>query len=90
MGSLITISLILTSLAGIVTSLALLWAKVAIPFYRFCKRLGVVVDTNLELPERLDSLDESVQQIGPIRDELQTLNEAVREHIDNDHIHGKD
>lgn len=90
MGSLITISLILTSIAGIVTSLGFLWKKVITPFYRFCKRLGKVVDVVSTIPEWCETVDDSLQQIGPMKDELTELNKAVREHIDNESIHGKD
>ena len=90
MGSLITISLILTSIAGIVTSLVFLWKTVVKPFYRFCKRLGRVVDVVSNLPEWCETVDESLQQIGPMKDELVELNKAVREHIDNKDVHIKE
>lgn len=87
MGSLITISLILTSIAGIVTSLGFLWKKVIKPFYRFCKRLGKVVDVVSSLPEWCETVDGSLQQIGPMKDELVELNKVMREHTDNRNIH---
>lgn len=87
MGSLITISLVLTAIVGILTSLAYLWSRVVVPFYRFCKRLGKVVDAVADLPEWCESVNESLQQIGPMKEELTEINKLLRDHIDNNNIH---
>jgi len=87
MGSLITISLLLTALVGILTSLAYLWSRVVVPFYRFCKRLGRVVDVVSDLPEWCESVNGTLQQIGPIKEEVTQTNKLLKEHVDNTNIH---
>ncbi len=87
MGSLITISLVLTAIVGIITSLAYLWSKVVVPFYRFCRRLGKVVDAVSDLPEWCESVDNSLQKIGPLKDEFSELTQVIRDHVDDTSIH---
>ena len=63
--TIITISLLLAALAGIVTSCTLLWRKVVRPTWRFFRRLGQVVDVVVELPEWCSAVDEILLELKP-------------------------
>lgn len=95
----IGISVFLAALAGIVTSIALLWTKVVKPFFRFCRRIGKVADVVQELPEWCASVDEVLRELQPnhggtIRDkvhaartDIAAIRTLVEHHMTDSELH---
>ena len=89
----IGVAILLTSLAGIVTSLALLWVKVVRPSVKFAARLTEVVEVIQTLPEWQDSVDECLSELRPngggsIKDKVTSIQSLMQEHIDDPQAHG--
>jgi hypothetical protein len=88
----VLIALILGSLAGIVTSITLLWTKVIRPLWRFIKRVGVLTETMSDLPEWCESVDLSLAQLHPnsgssLRDDITVIRGLIEEHINDNSLH---
>ena len=82
MGPIVTIAILLTSLAGIVTSLTLLWVKVGRPFTHFCKRAAAVVDAMSDLPEWCESVDQTMEAC---KKEVISVKAMIEDHTKNHH-----
>jgi len=61
----ITVSLLMAALAGIVTSATLLWRKVVKPTWKCVRRLSQVVDVVIDLPEWCATVDEILLELKP-------------------------
>lgn len=86
------IAILLTSLAGIVTSIALLWIKVVRPFMKFCKRAVQLVDAIQDLPEWCASVDEVLTELKPngggsVKDTLNEIQALMAKHVEDPRCH---
>lgn len=94
MHTIITLAILLTSLAGIVTSVALLWVKVVRPFMKFTKHIGDVVEVIQTLPEWQKSVDESLSELRPngggsMKDKLTSIERHMENHIHDPQCHAE-
>mgnify|MGYP001583020156 CR=1 FL=1 len=92
METIVAISILLAALAGIVTSVTLLWVKVVRPFFRFCKRIGAVVDTVQDLPEWCAQTDNVLKELRPnhggsIKDKINAMSVLLQHHMDDKESH---
>ncbi len=92
MQTIVGVAILLTSLAGIVTSIALLWVKVIRPFSRFCRRIGKVVDSMHDLPEWQASVDEALCELRPngggsMKDKVNNTHKLIKEHTQDKRCH---
>ena len=80
-------ALLLGSVAGIVTSLALLWSKVVKPLYHFIRHAGEVVDVISDIPAWHSSVNETLkkckEEVSTIKEELSTVKEILEDHTKN-------
>jgi hypothetical protein len=81
----ISVAVFLAALAGIVTSVTLLWRKVVHPFWRFCRRLGRVAEVIHELPEWCAQVDTVLMELKPnhggsVKDKILDIQERLMEH----------
>lgn len=95
----IAVSILLTSLAGIVVSLALLWTKVIKPAYRGIKKISKMAEVVHTLPEWCDSVDTVLKELKPngggsikdvtnqTRAEVEVLKTLVTSHISDPVLH---
>lgn len=83
----VTAALLLGSLAGIITSLALLWSKVVKPLYHFIRHASEVVDIINDIPawhsSVNDTLEECKEEVGSIKKELSEVKEILEDHMKN-------
>lgn len=90
----ITLAVLLTSLAGIVTSAILLWRRVIRPFFRFCKRLGKVVDVVQDLPEWCATVDYTLNALhnesAALKNQVCATNDLLERHIKDPSLHRSD
>ncbi len=87
MQTIINVAIVLTSLAGIVTSTALLWIKVIKPFVRFTRHMGEVVEVVQKLPDWCESVDECLAELKPngggsIKDKITNIQKTLDHHIE--------
>ena len=92
MDSIIGLAILLTSLAGIVTSAALLWVKVIRPFIKFCRRACALVEVMHDLPEWQSSVDEALCELKPngggsMKDKVNTTYKLIKEHTEDRRCH---
>lgn len=88
----IGIAILMTSLAGIVTSLGLLWIKVIKPSYRFFHRVSDLVEVMHDLPEWCQSVDEALLELKPngggsIKDKVTNIQHLVKTHTADPRCH---
>lgn len=95
----IAISILLTSLAGIVVSIALLWTKVIKPGYRGLKKIGRMAEVVHDLPQWCASVDTVLKELQPngggsikdvtnqTRAEVEVLKSLVTSHISDPQLH---
>lgn len=88
----IGIAILMTSLAGIVTSFALLWLKVVKPTFKFCRRLSTLVDVMHDLPEWCDSVDSALSELRPngggsMKDKINNIQHLVKSHTSDPRCH---
>lgn len=80
-------ALLLGSMAGIVTSLALLWSKVVKPLYHFIRHAGEVVDVISDIPDWHSSVNDTLEtckdEVRIIKEELSTVKEILEDHMKN-------
>ena len=92
MSTITGIAILLASLAGIVTSLTLLWVKVVRPFVKFCKRAGELVEVMHDLPEWCASVEEALLELKPngggtIKDKVTSIQNLMGEHVNDPRCH---
>lgn len=92
MEMIVGIALILTSLAGIVTSAALLWVKIVKPTIKFIKRSSELADVVQQLPEWQNSVDEALKELRPnhggsIKDKITYIKATLEHHISDEASH---
>ena len=84
----IGLAILLGSLAGIVTSLALLWSKIIRPTYKFFGRVSDLVEVMHDLPEWCESVDETLKELKPngggsIKDKISKIQTSVDQHLED-------
>lgn len=94
MEAIIGTAILLTSLAGIVTSIALLWVKVIKPTLRFIKRSSEIADVVQNLPEWQSSVDEVLRELKPnhggsMKDKITYIKAVLEKHIEDEKLHNK-
>lgn len=92
METLIALSILLGAIAGIVTSVSLLWVKVVKPLWHFGKRCATVVDAVYDLPEWYTETNSILVELKPlegvsIHQKLDNIQEMLEKHISDDKIH---
>lgn len=90
--TIITISLLLAALAGIVTSTTMLWRKVIKPTWKFLRRLGRVAEVIHELPEWCTSVDDVLLELRPnhggsMKDKITTIQFLIEQHTQDSRLH---
>lgn len=95
----VALSILLTSLAGIVVSIALLWTKVIKPGYKGLKKIGKMAEVVHDLPDWCASVDTTLQELKPngggsikdvtnqTRAEVELLKTLVTSHIADPSLH---
>lgn len=94
MEAIIGAAILMTSLAGIVTSVALLWVKVIKPTLKFVKRSSEIADVVQKLPEWQESVDEVLRELKPnhggsMKDKVTYIKAVLESHINNEDLHNK-
>lgn len=99
MAIIIGLSVLLTSLAGIVISLALLWKKVIKPGYKGLKKIAKMAEVVHDLPEWCSSVDNTLKELKPngggsikdvttqTRAQVELLKTMVTSHIADPSLH---
>lgn len=92
MEAIIGVAILLTSLAGIVTSIALLWVKVLKPTLKFIRRASEVADVVQQLPEWQKSVDDVLKELRPnhggsMKDKITTMKTLLEQHINDRDSH---
>ncbi len=87
MSAILGVSILLAALAGIVTSMIVLWTKVIRPTFRVMTRLSKVIDVVLDLPEWCEAVDGTLSELRPngggsMKDRVNKIY-----HMTEDHIH---
>lgn len=86
------VSLLLAALAGIVTSIIVLWSKVVKPCFRIMSRLSKVVDVVCDLPEWCEAVDTSLAELRPngggsMKDRVNKIYQMTEAHINDPTAH---
>ncbi len=88
----IGLAILLGSLAGIVTSLALLWSKVLMPAYKFFGKVSDLVEVMHDLPEWCESVDKTLLELKPngggsIKDKVSNIQHLIGQHTTDPRCH---
>ncbi len=88
----IGIAILMASLAGIVTSIALLWTKVVKPTYKFFHRVSDLVEVMHDLPEWCESVDSALSELRPngggsIKDKVTNIQHLIGQHTEDPRCH---
>lgn len=94
MQTIIGVAILLTSLAGIVTSCALLWIKLIKPLFKFLRHIGEVVEVVQNLPEWCESVDEALGELRPngggsIKDRVNKIQILMQHHLNDPRCHNE-
>lgn len=92
MSAILGVSILLAALAGIVTSLIILWTKVVRPTLRIISRLSKVVDVVLDLPEWCEAVDSTLSELRPngggsMKDRVSRIYHMTESHINDPTAH---
>lgn len=80
------LAILLGSLAGIVTSLIILYNKLLRPAYHAMKKTGQVLDVVLDLPDWCESIDRSLaeckEELAAVKDQVKNMDPQYTDEVD--------